>query len=252
MTFVAEDVDPAGLERKSPTEAADIDEIMRGMLAIQAQAAAAGKRPLARGTHAKGICVPRRVRSARRPPGCQATRAAERLAQGIFAVPGIYPAIVRFANADGGHRRDRWPDVRAMSFSIDVPPRRRPGRHAPRFFDEQRDHVSDQRRARVRGRRPGALGRGDAREVEGAAIADVERVPQPAARDAARPPAAAGHAAASRTSSFATGARCRSSTAAATPSSTRRSPETIRRGRCRPVRTGCRTSSCATSTRTSR
>ena len=40
MTFVADDVDPSGLERKSPTEAADIDEITRGMLAIQAQAAA--------------------------------------------------------------------------------------------------------------------------------------------------------------------------------------------------------------------
>ena len=37
-------------------------------------------------------------------------------------MPGVYPAIVRFANADGGHRRDRWPDVRAMSFSIEVPP----------------------------------------------------------------------------------------------------------------------------------
>jgi len=34
MTFVAGNVDPAGLERKSPTEAADIDEITRGMLAL--------------------------------------------------------------------------------------------------------------------------------------------------------------------------------------------------------------------------
>ena len=34
---------------------------------------------------------------------------------------------MRFANADGGHRRDRWPDVRAMSFSIDVPPGVVPG-----------------------------------------------------------------------------------------------------------------------------
>ena len=29
----------AGLERKSPTEAADVDEIVRGMLSLQAQAA---------------------------------------------------------------------------------------------------------------------------------------------------------------------------------------------------------------------
>jgi RoxA-like, cytochrome c-like len=127
MTFVAEDVDPARLERKSPTEAADIDEIKRGMLAIQAQAAASAKRPLARGTHAKGICLRAEfevldVRQISRDPA-----RAERLARGIFAVPGIYPAIVRFANADGGHRRDRWPDVRAMSFSIDVPPGVVPG-----------------------------------------------------------------------------------------------------------------------------
>jgi catalase len=127
MTFVAEDVDPARLERKSPTEAADIDEIKRGMLAIQAQAAASAKRPLARGTHAKGICVRAElevldVRQVSRDPAL-----SERLARGIFAGPGIYPAIVRFANADGGHRRDRWPDVRAMSFSIDVPPGVVPG-----------------------------------------------------------------------------------------------------------------------------
>jgi mono/diheme cytochrome c family protein len=127
MTFVAEDLDPSGLERKSPTEAADIDEIRRGMLAIQAQAAAAGQRPLARGTHAKGICVKAElevldVRQVVHDPAL-----AERLARGIFSTPGIYPAIVRFANADGGHRRDRLPDVRAMSFSIDVPPGLVPG-----------------------------------------------------------------------------------------------------------------------------
>ena len=127
MTFVAGDVDPAGLERKSPTEAADIDEITRGMLALQARVAASAKRPLARGTHAKGICVRAEfeVFDVRRLSGDPAQ--AERLARGIFAVPGVYPAIVRFANADGGHRRDRWPDVRAMSFSIEVPPGVVPG-----------------------------------------------------------------------------------------------------------------------------
>ena len=122
MTFVAGNVDPAGLERQSSTEAADIDEIKRGMLAIQAQAAARAKRPLARGTHAKGVCVKAEfeVLDVRRDSGDPAM--AERLARGIFAMPRIYPAIVRFANADGGHQRDRSPDVRAMSFSIDVPP----------------------------------------------------------------------------------------------------------------------------------
>ena len=93
MTFVAENVDPAGLERKGPTEAADIDEITHGMLALQARVAASAKRPLARGTHAKGICVRAEfevfdIRRLSRDPA-----QAERLAQGIFAVPGVYPAI---------------------------------------------------------------------------------------------------------------------------------------------------------------
>ena len=57
MTLLQESDTAVGLERRSPGEAADVDEIVRGMLAIQAQAAANGKRPLSRGTHAKGICV---------------------------------------------------------------------------------------------------------------------------------------------------------------------------------------------------
>ena len=127
MTFVGDDLDPVGLERKSPTEAADIEEITRGMLAIQAQAAAAGKRPLSRGTHAKGICLRAEfeVLDLGARPGDLAL--VGRLAKSIFAVPGTYPATVRFANADGGHRQDRWPDVRALSFAVDVPPGIVPG-----------------------------------------------------------------------------------------------------------------------------
>ena len=121
MTVVVDDTHPS-LERPSPTEAADIAEIVRGILAIQAQAADKARRPLARGTHAKGICVRAEfeVFDVRRTIPDPVL--ASRLAVGIFAVPGIYPATVRFANADGGHRPDRWPDVRAMSFAIDVPP----------------------------------------------------------------------------------------------------------------------------------
>ena len=127
MTFDSDDLDPSRIQRPSPTEAADIDEIKRGMLAIQAQAAAAENRPLARGTHAKGICVRAafEVLDVRRMPGDPAI--ADRLARGIFAAPGTYPAVVRFANADGGHRQDRWPDVRALSFAVDVPPGVVPG-----------------------------------------------------------------------------------------------------------------------------
>ena len=121
MTLVVEDGQPSGLERPSPTEAADIAEIKRGILAIQAQAAAATKRPLSRGTHAKGICVRAEfeVLDIRRTLGDSPL--AQRLAKGLFARPGTYPATVRFANADGGHRPDRARDVRALSFAIDVP-----------------------------------------------------------------------------------------------------------------------------------
>ena len=195
MTFVAGDVDPAGLERKSPTEAADIDEITRGMLALQAQAgglreAAAGARDAREGDLRQG-----RVRSFRRSP------AVRRPGAGRTARPGH----LRGARRLPGHRAFRQcrrpPSPRPLArrpghVVLDRgAARRRPGRHASRFFVEQRDHVPHQRRTCVRGDRPGALRRGDAGEVEGAAVADVERIPQPAARDAPRPPAEEGRAA---------------------------------------------------------
>ena len=127
MTVLQESDLALGLERRSPTETADVDEIVRGMLALQAQAAARGKRPLSRGTHAKGICVRAEfeVPDIGRTLGDPAL--ASRLSRGIFARPGVYPATVRFANADGGHQPDKVRDVRAMSFSIDVPPGVMPG-----------------------------------------------------------------------------------------------------------------------------
>ena len=112
----------AELERKSPTEDADIHEIVSGILTLQARAAASSKRPLARGTHAKGVAVHAEfeVLDVARTMGDQ--QLAVRLASGIFATPGVYPAIVRFANADTRHYPDTRADVRALSFSITVPP----------------------------------------------------------------------------------------------------------------------------------
>jgi hypothetical protein len=125
---VAQDSDLAvGLERRSPTEGSDVDEIVRGMLAIQARAAARGKRPLSRGTHAKGICVRAEFEVLDLARTMGDGELASRLAKGIFARPGIYQATVRFANADGGHRPDKVRDVRAMSFSVEVPPGVIPG-----------------------------------------------------------------------------------------------------------------------------
>ena len=121
MTVVVDGPTP-GLERPSPTETADIAEIVRGILAIQAQAATKADRPLSRGTHAKGICVRAQFEVLDIRRSMSDAGLANRLATGIFGVPGTYPAVVRFANADGGHRPDRWPDVRALSFAIEVPP----------------------------------------------------------------------------------------------------------------------------------
>ena len=47
---------------------------------------------------------------------------AARLARGIYAGPGIYPATVRFSNSDPKANPDSKPDVRALSFAIDLVP----------------------------------------------------------------------------------------------------------------------------------
>src|SRR6476646_3430149 len=44
-----------------------------------------------------------------------------RFARGLFARPGVYPATVRFANAASTIRPDSNPDVRALSFAVEVP-----------------------------------------------------------------------------------------------------------------------------------
>src|SRR5439155_15230402 len=45
---------------------------------------------------------------------------AARLANGVFAKPGVYAAIVRFANADSKVNSDFKADVRSLSFSVDL------------------------------------------------------------------------------------------------------------------------------------
>jgi hypothetical protein len=106
-------------ERNLPAEPAIIAEIVEKVLLLQANAAAQQHRPLGRGTHAKGICVRAQFEvfdvTVGRDPGL-----AMRLAKGMFAKPGVYPAIVRFANADPNVNSDFKPDVRSLSFSVDL------------------------------------------------------------------------------------------------------------------------------------
>jgi hypothetical protein len=109
-------------EAARTTEAEDVAALTRGILTIQQRYAAEQNRPLARGTHAKGMCVRGvfEVFDVREQVPDHVL--AGRLAQGVFAKPGVYPAVIRFANADSHVYPDRKKDVRACSFSIDVPP----------------------------------------------------------------------------------------------------------------------------------
>src|SRR5450432_1633388 len=106
-------------DRNPAREKADIEVIAAKSLLMQANAAAQQHRPLCRGTHASGVCVRAQFEifdlSVDRAP-----ELAARLAKGIFAKPGVYHAVVRFANADASINSDFKPDVRSLSFSVDL------------------------------------------------------------------------------------------------------------------------------------
>ena len=108
-------------EEKLPTEDVDIADIVKGLLAIQAMSAATQKRPLARGTHAKGVCVRGTFEVFDLARTVKDSSMVERLARGIFTKPGVYGALVRFANGASGVFADSKRDVRALSFAVDVP-----------------------------------------------------------------------------------------------------------------------------------
>jgi hypothetical protein len=106
-------------ERNLGAEQACIEEIVEKILLLQANAAAQQHRPLDRGTHAKGTSARAQFEvldvTAGRDP-----ELAQRLARGIFATPGVYPAIVRFGNSDPKVNSDFKADVRSLSFSVDL------------------------------------------------------------------------------------------------------------------------------------
>jgi hypothetical protein len=106
-------------QRCPAREKADIDAIAEKSLLMQANAAQSQRRSLCRGTHAKGVCVRGRFEIFDVFLESDAVLAM-RLAKGIFAQPGIYPAVVRFGNADSNVNSDFKPDVRSLSFSVDL------------------------------------------------------------------------------------------------------------------------------------
>jgi hypothetical protein len=108
------------LDRKQSTEDAQIAEIVQGFLTLQARAAGRGE-SLRRATHAKGVCARGQFEVFDVAAGRDSELAA-RLAKGIYARPGVYPATVRFSNSDPNVNSDLKPDVRALSFAIDLAP----------------------------------------------------------------------------------------------------------------------------------
>ena len=108
-------------EEKLPTEDVDIADIVTGILANQAKTAARQKRPLARATHAKGVCARATFEVFDLARTVSDSAMVERLARGIFARPGVYGAMVRFANGASSVYADSKGDVRSLSFAVDVP-----------------------------------------------------------------------------------------------------------------------------------
>src|SRR6266699_4341194 len=106
-------------DRNVAREKSDIEEIAEKSLLMQSSAAAQQHRSLCRGTHASGICVRAQFEIFDVTVG-RAPDLAARLAKGIFAKPGVYSAVVRFANADANINSDFKPDVRSLSFSVDL------------------------------------------------------------------------------------------------------------------------------------
>jgi hypothetical protein len=106
-------------ERIIGAEAECHDEIVEYVLLLQRNSAAKEHRRLCRGTHAKGVTVRAQFEVFDVTVG-RAGFVADRLAQGMFARPGVYPAVVRFANSDPNSNSDFKADVRALSFSVDL------------------------------------------------------------------------------------------------------------------------------------
>ena len=107
-------------ERVSPSEPADIATIRDGILKVQAgDAAKQNRRSLA------GLTRRASARAEFEVLDVMSTVAdrtlAARLARGLYATPGRYPATLRFANADSNINNDSKPDVRALSFAVEAP-----------------------------------------------------------------------------------------------------------------------------------
>jgi hypothetical protein len=123
MLFVTKwfGVTGSNAERNRTREQSDIEQIIEKSLLMQANTAAKQKRPVGRGTHVKGVSAKAQFEVFDVALG-RDRRLALRLAQGMFARPGVYPAIVRFGNADPNKNSDFKADVRSLSVAVELPP----------------------------------------------------------------------------------------------------------------------------------
>ena len=108
-------------EAARATEAEDTALLTKNILTIQQTYAVQQNRPLARGTHAKGMCVRGEFEVFDLFETVPDRALASRLAHGLFAKPGVYKATVRFANAQSYILPDPKKDVRACSVAVEVP-----------------------------------------------------------------------------------------------------------------------------------
>jgi len=108
-------------EKKRSSEDADIAEIVKDILTVQAAKAAGQGRPLGRGTHTKGVGARATFEVFDLSKTIGDPALATRLAQGLYAKPGSYRATVRFANAASQVNPDGDKDVRAASFTTTIP-----------------------------------------------------------------------------------------------------------------------------------
>jgi hypothetical protein len=106
-------------DRDMAREQSDIEQIVELSLLMQKNAAEKQRRLLGRGTHVKGVSARAQFEVFDATVG-RPGALADRLAQGMFAKPGVYPAIVRFGNADPSKNSDFKADVRSLSFSVDL------------------------------------------------------------------------------------------------------------------------------------
>jgi hypothetical protein len=107
------------MERDPADEEAEIAEMVRGFLALQARTAAEESRAVGRGVHAKGVCA-RAVFEVLDVAQGRDPALAARLARGIYAQPGSYPATVRFSNSHPNVNNDSRPDVRGLAFYAEI------------------------------------------------------------------------------------------------------------------------------------